>query len=140
MRKAILIVGLPGSGKTEFGSTLFDQAGLDCLESAMWIDDPYPNDQDTLDWALKSSIDNILITDPTACGATWASLANKFDRYQRTYTIACYDNDPEACWANLQRRGDNKISRGALWQMSDQYYPESLHPDFQLGVWRPNKR
>lgn len=135
-RKVILVVGLPGSGKTRYGERLWDQVGHN--ESAMWIDDPFPNKVETMDWALASPIQSILITDPTACTSSydlvWERYAERFDRH---FVLCCYENDVDSCWANLERRGDHKISRDALQRLSERYDPGKMLPDFMIKVWKP---
>jgi tRNA uridine 5-carbamoylmethylation protein Kti12 len=122
--KIILLVGLPGSGKTTYGKSLgfpfcddLSQNGgiialreVDPATETLIISDHsliYPKSRK----AFESILDRIfLVTEP--------------------FEYVIWDNNPEACYQNILRRDDGRIiSSPALQQMSKEYiYPYKVTP------------
>ena len=94
MMRAILVIGLPGSGKTTYAKTL----------GGLLVDDPM-----YLTNTLNGPEPLVVITDPMAVSASRKSIEARIS--DRELTLVCFENDPVACWANLEHRGDGRISR-----------------------------
>ena len=124
MRKAIIIVGLPGSGKSTFAKAL----------GGRLVDDASQNEEE-LKAALASEDELVVVTDVNAVYSRRETIEAMVNRHGREVEIICYENDPDACWINLCRRGDNKVSRGGLIQMSKAYKIGVLAPSMLLPVY-----
>jgi predicted kinase len=121
MIQFLLIVGLPGSGKTFYSRQ---------LEGIVFDD---INDLSVLKEDLQGKI---TIIDPHFCCAD--ILARAKDILGKKYPnckidVTYFENDLEACWANVQRRNDNrKISYSFVKSLSSDYFP----PKNSRGVYK----
>ena len=122
MMRAILIIGLPGSGKTTYAKTL----------GGLLVDDPMH--EDYLSNILNGPEPLVVITDPMAVTASRKSIDERIGN--RELTLVCFENDPDACWANLEHRGDGRISRKWLDRMSLSYDVERFEPELILPVYK----
>lgn len=112
MIQFLLIVGLPGSGKTYYSrqleGTIFD-------------------DFKDLSLLTKDLQGKIVIIDPHFCGEDWLLTAKHLLRKRYPdckIDVTYFENDLEACWANVQRRNDNrKISYSFVKSLSSDYFP-----------------
>ncbi len=112
MIEFLLIVGLPGSGKTYYSrqleGTIFD-------------------DINDLSLLTKDLQGKITIIDPHFCCAD--ILAKAKDILTKKFPdckidTVYFENDLEACWKNIQRRNDNrKISYSFVKSLSSDYFP-----------------
>lgn len=123
--KIVMIIGLPGSGKTTYAKSL----------GGLLVDDASLN-RDQLFGALeRNDVPLLVITDPMACSSSRDAINEIIGDHD--LKIVCFENDPKACWTNLERRGDNKISQPWVERMSAQYRVEDFSPDLLLKVYRP---
>jgi broad-specificity NMP kinase len=122
----VVIIGLPGSGKTTFAKTL----------GGRLVDDATQN-EDELMAALRSD-GLVVITDVNAVFSTHEAIVALIRKHRAgDIWFICYENDPAACWLNLCERGDDKASRSGLTRMSMAYDVERFEPDMILPVYRP---
>jgi len=126
MKKITAIVGLPGSGKTEYAKSLNDQAIL--------IDDPklFENDVEPF---LNGDKD-IVITDPWFCLTVVRAAAEiHFKNYGFEVTWVFFENDVKACTENYKRRHPTKnVSHDIKWFSSKYSIPENT---VTVPVWKP---
>lgn len=99
MNKAILIVGLPGSGKTHLAKAKYVSDGY------ILIDDP--NVLPTKDGILFK---NVVVADPHLCRE---DVRNNCIRFFEDvgYTVECifFENSPEKCRKLIELRNDGRI-------------------------------
>lgn len=111
----ILIVGLPGSGKT----SLAVQLGPDIL-----IDDPK-----TIDEVMDHQNFNLMvITDPVFCmpRVLQAAIARLRQEYPYS-TISCiyFENNSEQCKKNASTRADKNVTK-YIEMLSEEYVPQGV--------------
>lgn len=127
MGKAIVIIGLPGSGKTTFANAL----------GGRLVDDATQNEDELYD-ALASDEELVVITDVNAIYSRREQIISLIaSKVKRKVEIICYENDPEACWANVCARGDGRVSRSGLLRMANAYKLDAFDPDMVLPVYKP---
>lgn len=130
--QAIVVVGLPGSGKLRYINKFFGKK----LTEYRWmvIHNPVIFDTDILPW-LEDGY-NVIISDSSCCNVTNRMRAKKaLDKYEYATQWIYFENAPEKCKLNLKNRGENHLSGGLD---SFQYeIPEGVTP---LTVWQPRKR
>ncbi len=128
MKQLILIVGLPGSGKTKlardmsfYGVTLFDDISVN-------------TDYEKID-RVKDE-DYIVVTDPTAILYPKEKVFSKLREWfgERDLAVFAFENDPDSCWKNIQGRDDRIISQSFIEQLSKNYIPEDWGR--VIPVWR----
>jgi hypothetical protein len=107
--KVILIIGLPGSGKTYKANELHKKL------NGIWV---IKNDPKSLDELLPymECKTNLIITDPNLCNSINREDAISFFR-SKDYMVELmfFEHNIEKCKRNLQYRNDNKvISKYAL--------------------------
>lgn len=132
MSKVTFIVGLPGSGKSHLVSEMVK------VENAVVFDDKYkPIDCLT---AISQGV-NVIVADPLLCPAkdqqsVAKSLRNLYENLNVHWIY--FENDPEACLANVERRaakGDLREVRTAIRLLSKHYFiPQGADV---RKVWRP---
>lgn len=128
-RRVILIVGLPGSGKTHLGRKLAIE------KNSVLIDDPSDWDYDVLRH-VKNLEPVLVVTDPQLCITKARKTAE--DRFMSLgYTVSWifFDNDPAACLANAKRRPDKKVNEDIKWFSKQYKIPKGVEV---LPVWRAN--
>lgn len=116
--KFILLVGLPGSGKTHFGN----ESGLPFFD-----DITQHGGQDTL---LGISEGSVVISDfgflfEQTRKSAMDSLLKQFP--DSTFEWMVWENNPEACFENIKRRNDGRnLNIGTLKELSKLYtYPST---------------
>lgn len=123
-----LIIGLPGSGKTHYGEKLAKE------RSAFFIDDI--SDYDDLCSALLY-FNHVIISDPNLCDPNVEKAAVnslKENEIEKIY----FENNPEACKANIDRRsqvGDERRVKDFIDMYSEIYNP----PEDARSVWQPQE-
>ncbi len=111
------IVGLPGSGKTTLAGSM-----------GRFVDDP--RDLSEVDEAIRTD-GSVIVADPNLIYPRARECAEA--RYGPIRWVF-FENDPEACWVNLQRRGDGRVDRATLLKMSRLYTPPE--GAVSIPVWR----
>ena len=129
--KIVLVVGLPGSGKT----TYLRQRQAECVGTAVVLDDPRMPDEVTaaVQAALAQQADVLFITDPWLCLATARQQACEQLR-EHVLEWVFFENDSSSCEANAYRRGTHDVT-GLIRQLSRQY--EIPADAVVLPVYRP---
>jgi hypothetical protein len=113
MLRVTVIVGLPGSGKSHLAETMAADYVLDDLSVFF-----------TGEIKIPINHGHLIITDHRAGLAGPSSISDRiFEWFNSTdVTIIAFENDPEACWGNIQRRNDcRKISKSYLDSISKIY-------------------
>jgi hypothetical protein len=117
--EVLVIVGLPGSGKTRLAmdlmddqTTLIDDLDKDVSRIQQFNDHPTPR---------------LIITDPHLCHASREAMERRIRGWFgecQIQTIS-FANDPRACWANIEGRADGRlISWPGLVALSKRYDPQ----------------
>ncbi len=112
----IFILGLPGSGKTEYAKTL--------------VNDGYILIDDYIDQVLDNN-KNYVITSADAVFTKKENIIKLFNSFDIEFVA--FENDVQACWENVIRRGDNRISYNHLLKWSDNYDVDQY--DNRRPVW-----
>jgi hypothetical protein len=121
--KIILLVGLPGSGKTTYGQSL----------GFPFIDDLIQNGGFDALHRIDPSVKTLVVSDS---GFIWLKATKIFLEVARAILpvtevgYVVWENDPVTCYENVVRRNDGRIiSKPAIEQMSKTYvYPEGAIP------------
>lgn len=125
----ILIIGLPGSGKTHFAKSML-------LPGDFFIDDVMRN-KEIITGLDVSQYSRVIMTDP-ACLVSRSDIENKLISWFGTdhdYQIIAFDNDPEIAWTNLRARGDGRqISKPFFDMLAKVYRPQQY--DRVIPVYR----
>lgn len=126
MYKIILIVGLPGSGKTHLANTLSNESRI--FDDITSIDDLPSND-------------NFVIVDVNFCDSNILKkaidiLSDKFKYH--TIDIMYFENDPVKCRANVEYRklhqNDTRNVEGTIKRFEKIYNP----PLNSMKIWVAN--
>ncbi len=125
--KIILVVGLPGSGKTHLAHSLVDKH-----EHMSIVDDITTLDQ------LPESGD-IVITDVNFCDGNILEKAivifhEKYDN-AKIFTVY-FENDPDAARRNVAYRDDGRNVEGTIRRFEKIYNP----PDDARKIWNSNSK
>jgi len=119
--KIILLIGLPGSGKSTYGKSL----------GYPFLDDLMQNGGFNVlrEIEREHEIKTLVISDS---GLIWPGARKAFESMVNEilpvteYEYVAWHNDPLGCYENIQRRNDGRvISLPALLQMSKTYVPPS---------------
>jgi hypothetical protein len=127
--KIILLVGLPGSGKTTYGRSL----------GVPFFDDLTQNGGVE---SLKFERDTIAISDFALIFESSRRLAEAILRRHAGEGVeieyVVWENNPDACWQNIRRRDDGRVlHQGTLETLSRGYeYPKGVKLTF-LPVYQP---
>ena len=123
MINIILIIGLPGSGKTTYATTNFSDWPL--------IDD-LSLDKDR----LTTITSNVVITDPILTSYSKEKIIEFFSDYISDFalTVYAFENNIDQCYQNLLNRKDGrKISLSYIEHLSKNYVLDSY--DYIISVW-----
>lgn len=127
MNQLIILVALPGSGKSFYGNSLKKLLGTSCN----FIDDI--NNLNPLEDSLKN-FKTTIIADPLLTSDKTRKLS---ETYLKTYFPKVsiqwifWENNPEDAWINIKKRNDGRIiSQSFLKQLSSQYNPPNI--DFKV--------
>jgi GTPase SAR1 family protein len=140
VRKIIVIMGLPGSGKTYLANTFRKW-------NSKTIDDFNVKVQNNplLTWAIirfSFWINRLIITDVVAITSTRENITSvlkeRFGKFVEVEFIA-FENNAAAAWTNVKRRNDGrKISQEFIREMSKRYRPEKFTDDIR-PIYREKK-
>lgn len=129
MEDVVVIVGLPGSGKTELAEREYVPKGYLHLED--------PSTFLTLKEVkeiLKNSTRPYVITDAVLCYSGFRDrLIEIFEELSLTRKWIFFENDPTSAMENQISRGDNSERITNVWAMSQGYTIPSQNP---LPVWK----
>ena len=125
--KVILIVGLPGSGKTHLARKLVQNQGLKLFDDI--------DSLDQLFCALKNQ-ESCIITDPNLCDPSIRAKALKIlkENFEElTLEWIFFKNDPESCRKNVAFRNDGRDVEATIKRFSKVYeVPEGVQ---SLDIW-----
>jgi predicted kinase len=135
IERIVLVVGLPGSGKSVFARQLAQAQGY------IWLDDPsvgLSHEQLVQRLrALNASASGLAISDPLLCYAHNREAAIEVLRAccpQAQLEWVYFENDPEQCLANALARNASQEVRGFIAEASKVYAP----PPSALPVYAPH--
>ena len=127
--KVVLIIGLPGSGKSHY---------ID--ENMDYCNDPYKNDivfdDITKDQiasliSLIGNTDKILVADPHLCNPANLEIARELLKDADIEEVY-FENNPEQCRLNVEYRNDDRKVASLIKLYSKIYDP----PSTALKIWR----
>lgn len=136
MSKLIIIVGLPGSGKSRLGNQIIEKIG------GIFIDDV--DKAGGLTKIIEASAQaptNIVLSDPHLCTKENQVNARRFfeselQNYKAQWLF--FENNPQKCIINIEHRmklGDAREVHKVVKLWSPQYY---IPPDIpRLIIWQP---
>lgn len=118
MANVLMVVGLPGSGKTTYVKNLPDSGYA-------FFDDPAVSEENMgkVKKAVSEGLD-VVITDVYCLSQNAREKAEKVLRYAgaKCVTWLFFDNNPDACINNVRRRNDGRsISEHTVRSMSAKY-------------------
>jgi hypothetical protein len=119
MIEIIVIVGLPGSGKTHLASSMVD-------ENTTLIDD-LSRDPFRMEKYMRAPTQRLIITDPVVARPEHIRkrLGHWLGELKHSVEIIAFENEPEKCYRNILRREDGRVIGWEFVQrMSLQYRPE----------------
>lgn len=133
IERIILIMGLPGSGKTTLanamaqeGNLVIDDYGKRVLEDRLGV---YGE-------IRAARPRRLILTDVMAVRSNPEAIRHTLRYFGADVDIIAFENDPDACWANIERRQDGRvIDRTALYGMARAYDP-SRFTDTVVRVYR----
>ena len=132
--RIIIIVGLPGSGKTYLAKRLVDK-----MQGVLLDDVNNHGGLDTIKQYINKQAPQIIITDPHLCRREAQLFAKKFfSDYTMQYMVEWifFENNVEACLKNIKRRtkkGDARNVSGMLHVSKTYFIPDDITP---LRVWQ----
>ena len=108
----MIIVGLPGSGKTTFAKA-YKELSEQKMEMAIVFDDIVGNStyNDFINTISNQSMKNIIITDPRFCiENVFGGFVNKIENFiqKEKIKIVLFENNKEKCLTNLKSREKNQ--------------------------------
>jgi len=134
MEDVIIIVGLPGSGKTELANREYVSKGYFHLEDpSTWL--TLKEVKET----LKNSTKPCVITDAVLCYDGFRDkLIEIFEELDLDRKWIFFENDPTSAMENQISRGDNPERITNVWAMSQGYTipPVSQRCNPPLPVWK----
>jgi predicted kinase len=129
MTKAIVIVGLPGSGKSHYAARLAEKSG------AIIFDDASKNYICPID-IMKDIIqhEDVILIDPMLC---FQGVRDKAEQVLEEYGVETewvfFENDPERCAENAAARADKNVGPDIRAMSSFYCVPQDIIP---LPVWK----
>ncbi len=119
-----LLIGLPGSGKSHFGTALAE--GL----SRPFLDDASP---DTIKEQLSIG-ESFIFAHPWLCLETERKLITGWIvSFDMEFIELFWENAPEKCFRNVAHRADGRNVKQTIKSLSKRYHP----PDNAMTVWQP---
>ena len=125
MKKIIIIVGLPGSGKTTLIENMKELGDL-LLDDISRRKTPF---EDLVAAIHDPNAKRIIVSDPLFCHR-----GNQIDIHDqlKTYPVHLdwifFENDPQQCLINVQHRNDGRDVNGFIYEVSGVYFiPENSH-------------
>lgn len=130
--KVTIIVGLPGSGKTHLAESLKRN---DHTKNTVVFDDPAIIDIPECNAAVREG-KNVIMTHPNFCRPADLLVATStFESWGATVSVIYFENNPDACLANVERRNDGRKVRNYIRDLSLTY--EVPKGTIRCRVWRP---
>ena len=129
MKSIILLIGLPGSGKTHYGNSLISSKNkfIDDIKEFSSISD-----------ALKE-YDELIVSDPYLCIDYYRECAVKLFKEnfpEISLKWIFWENNPEKAYKNVVNRNDGRvISKNFVFDLSKKYNP----PNITFNVYENNK-
>lgn len=122
------VIGLPGSGKT-FLLVDFAKQGYDVYDDIKSLDEIK---------VISPTSNYICLSSPMFCDneillRAVSAARVKFSNAVPFFTF--FENDPENCWKNIQRRNDGRlISKDFLYQLSKMY--DTTYRNYVIPVYK----
>jgi hypothetical protein len=116
MVEITLIVGLPGSGKTYLANQMMD--------SDTTLIDDLDRGIERIQQFLYKPTKKLIITEPNLCYRAPESARRQLEKWfgDITLHVISFQNNVGACWANIQRRGDDRLISKAGLSSQSVYY------------------
>lgn len=113
--KVLMVVGLPGSGKTHYVLNLLKTSH----QGYLMFDDINDTHQ-FIDGLSKNK--NCIVVDPHFCADKPRELAHRIAKfYLAEVEWIFFENDPEQCLKNVLVRNDGRLVQGFIKQYSKKY-------------------
>lgn len=122
--EVILLVGMPGSGKTHYGNELVKETGY------LFLDDL--KDKELFVAALKAR-KSVVVADPWLCLPDILDSALKISRvHTEAIQVIYWKNDLQQCLRNVETRNDGRKVDVMLKHLAKTYSP----PESAREVWK----
>ena len=113
MLRAVLVAGLPGSGKSTY-----------CKSTGLRVFDEFaPADEKHLDPTVSFIANSQALCDPENMQRAIAMIEDACPNHK--IELIYFSNDPAQCYINVCKRGTKKVSEGFLHHLSSLYHPPS---------------
>lgn len=134
MIEVLVILGLPGSGKTYLANSLMDDQTT--------LFDDFDKDVSRVYAFYENRTPKVIITEPHLCLVTRETAVRKIKEWFGTgndadikISFISFANDPEAAWANICNRADGRtVSKHYVDHLSKHY--SNRHWDQDYPIYR----
>lgn len=124
--KVFLLIGLPGSGKTHYGTVLSKEFSMEFLDDL--------KDRKLFESRLAEG-KSFVVADPLLCRSAARRLAIEMVGGAGFDPVLVYwENNPEKCLRNVAYRNDGRKVEQTIKDLSKHYLP----PDDALEIWQPS--
>jgi hypothetical protein len=137
--KIIMLVGLPGSGKTTLGNIMMSRAGLSSPDFIFLDDITIFGGLASLEEAISFGWNNIIVADVFLCRTSDRTKAVQWLKKNAVgyeVELVYFENAPEKCRANVLRRtagGDHRKVNDLIADLAKSYIiPEDV---VAIAVW-----